>query len=292
MGEERLLENLQQQAKKEKLAAKQFVAEAKLKAEAAALAKQAQMEALAKQKAAQEAQAKQKAEQEAEAKKQQPTMPTTPSPATPQTPQNQQDQMAPSQNEPVMAQGSQDIAFWQQATQSVQKLNQDWNALQPQASKAGLNAIQRDNIKKALDKLIAAVGTQDTEKSMLAAIALYGQSGSLVKTFISPVPPEYFQLNYEIMMSAMESEKMQWSAAEARILKMQSTWSTVKTAAKGKNPSLMNQTELSIRDYETTIRGRQAEIISTKAEIALQNLKAVEEALTAMATAAIGTTGK
>ena len=282
-GEERLLENLQQQAKKEKLAAKQAAGEAKLKAEAAALAKKAQMEALAKQKAAQEAQAK-------EQQPTTPTTPTTPSPTTPQTPQNQQDQTTSSQTVQVVAQGGQQMAFWQQTTQSVQKLNQDWNALVNQASKAGLNTTQRDNIKKTLDNLTAAVSVQNTEKSMLAAIELFGQSGNLAKVFMSPVPPEYFQLNYEIMMSAMESEKMQWSVAEARIPKMQSTWSTVKTAAKGKNSGLMNQTELSIRDYETAIRGRQTEIVSTKAEIALQNLKAVEEALTAMA--ATGTTGQ
>lgn len=287
-GEERLLENLQQQAKKEKLAAKQAAAEAKLKAKEAALAKKAQMEALAKQKAAQEAQ--QKAQEEAQAKKQQPTTPTVPSPTTPQTPQNQESQTTPSQS--VLAQGSQDMAFWQQMTQSVQKLNQDWNALAPQATKAGMTTVQRDRIKKALDNLTAAVSAQNTEKSMLAAIELFGQSGSLAKVYMSPVPPEYFQLNYEIMMSAMEAEKMQWSAAEARIPKMQSTWTTVKAAAKGKNASLMSQTESSIRDYENALRSRQAEIVSTKAEIALQNLKSVEEALTAMAASTASTTGQ
>lgn len=289
-GEERLLENLQQQAKKEKMAAKQAAAEAKMKAEAAALAKKAQMEALAKQKAEQEAKAKQKALEEAQTQKQQPT---TPSPITPQTPPNQnQGQTTPSPTEQVLAQGSQDMAFWQQTSQLVQKINQDWNALEPQASKAGLNASQRNRIKNALDSLTAAVSAQDTEKSMLAAIELFGQSGSLAGVFMSPVPPEYFQLNYEIMRSAMEAEKMQWSAAEARIPKMESTWSTVKTAFKGKNSSLTNQTQLSIRDYETAIRGRQAEVVSTKAETALQNLKAVEEALTAMAASATGTTEK
>ncbi len=274
------------------MAAKQAAGEAKLKAEAAALAKKAQMEALAKQKAEQEAQAKQKAQQEVQTKKQQPTTPMTPTTPSPTAPQSQQDQTTSSQTAPVVAQGGQQMAFWQQTTQLVQKLNQDWNALEPQASKAGLSVTQRDKIKKAVDNLTAAVGAQNTEKSMLAAVELFGQSGSLSKVFMSQVPPEYFQLNYEIMMSAMESEKMQWSAAEARIPKMQSTWSTVKTAAKGKNSSLMNQTELSIRDYEMAIRGRQTEIVSSKAEIALQNLKAVEEALTAMAAAATGTTGQ
>lgn len=302
-GEERLLDNLQQQAKKEKLAAKQAAAEAKLKAEAAALARKAQMEALAKQKAAQEAQAKQKAEQEAQAKQKAqqeipapeqqpmaPTTPATPSPAAPQTPPSQQDQGTPSETVQVVAQGDQQMAFWQQTTQLVKKLRQDWNVLEPQASKAGLSTTQRDNIKTALDNLTTAVGAQNTEKSMAAAIELYRQSGSLAKVFRSPVPPEYFQLSYEIMMSAMEAEKMQWSAAEARIPKIQSTWSTVKTAAKDKNSSLINQTESSFRDYEKSIRGRQTEIVATQAEIVLQNLKAVEEALTATATTSTGTT--
>lgn len=280
-GEEKVLENLQQQAKKEKLAAKQAAAEAKMKAEAAALAKKAQLEALAKQKAEQEA------KQKAEAQQQQPTTPSTPStpsPTTPQVPQIQgQGQTTPSQTEQVLAQGSQGMAFWQQMTQLVQKLNKDWNALEPQASKAGLSTTQRDKIKKALDNLTAAVSAQNTEKSMLAAIELFGQSGSLAKVFMSPVPPEYFQLNYEIMMAAMEAEKAQWSAAEARIPKMESNWSTVKSAFNGKNTSLVNQTQQSIRDYETAIRSRQADIVSTKAETALQNLKAIEEALTEMA---------
>lgn len=279
--EERLLENLQQQAKKEKLAAKQAAAEAQLKAQEAALAKKAQMEAQAKLKAEQEAQ--QKAQQEAEAKKMQQMTPSTPAPAAPQTPQNQQSQTTPSQSAPVVAQGSQDMAFWQQASQSVQKLNQNWNALAPQAVKAGLTTARRDKIKKALDNLTAAVNAQDTEKSMLAAIELFGQSGNLARVYMSPVPPEYFQLNYEIMMSAMEAEKGEWAAATARITKMQSTWTTVKAAAKGKNTSLMTQTETSIRDYESALRGRQSDIVASKAEIALQNLKTVEETLTAMA---------
>lgn len=279
--EERLLENLQQQAKKEKLAAKQAAAEAQLKAQEAALAKKAQMEAQAKLKAEQEAQ--QKAQQEAESKKMQQMTPSTPIPAAPQTPQNQQSQTTPSQSAPVVAQGSQDMAFWQQALQSVQKLNQNWNALAPQAVKAGLTTAQRDKIKKALDNLTAAVNAQDTEKSMLAAIELFGQSGNLARVYMSPVPPEYFQLNYQIMMSAMEAEKGEWAAATARITKMQSTWTTVKAAAKGKNTSLMTQTETSIRDYESALRGRQSDIVASKAEIALQNLKTVEETLTAMA---------
>lgn len=279
--EQNLLNNLQQQAKKEKMAAKQAAAEAQMKAQAAALAKQ---------KAAQEAQ--QKAQQEAEAKKLQqmtpstPSAPSAPAPATPQTPSNQQNQTTPSPTAPVLAQSSQDMAFWQQASQSVQRLNQNWNTLSPQAVKAGLTTAQRDRIKKALDNLTTAVKAQDTEKSMLAAIELFGQSGSLAKVYLSPVPPEYFQLNYEIMMSAMEAEKSQWAAATARITKMQSTWTAVKAAAKGKNTSLMSQTESSIRDYENALRGRQTEMVSSKAETALQNLKSVEQALTAMAASA------
>lgn len=288
--EERLLVNLQQQSKKEKLAAKQAAAEAQLKAQAAALAKQ---------KAAQEAQLK--AQQEAEAKKMQqmtpsipstPSTPSAPAPTTPQTPSNQQNQTTPSPTSPVLAQGSQDMAFWQQASQSVQRLNQNWNALSPQAVKAGLSTVQRDKIKKTLDNLTVAVKAQDTEKSMLAAIELFGQSGSLAKVYMSPVPPEYFQLSYEIMISAMEAEKTQWAAATARITKMQSTWSTVKAAAKGKNVSLMTQTETSIRDYENALRGRQSDMVASKAETALQNLKTVEEALTAMAASTTSQTGQ
>lgn len=270
--EESLLENLQQQAQKEKLAAQQATAEAQLKAQEAALAKQ---------KAEQEAQ--QKAQQEAESPKTQQTTPSAPAPTTPQAEQNQQSQTTPSETEPVLAQSSQAIAFWQQASLSVTRLNQYWDALETQVVKAGLTTTQRDKIKKALDNLTAAVKAQDTEKSMLTAIELFGQSGNLAKVYTFPVPYEYFQLNYEIMMSAMEADKMQWAAATARISKMQSNWNTVKAAAKGKNTSLITQTESSISDYENALRGRQSDIVASKAEIALQNLKTVEEALTAMA---------
>lgn len=303
-GEERLLENLLQQAEKEKLASKQAAAEAKLKAEQEALTK-ARAEALAKQKAEQEAQARQKAEQEAQAKqkareetqnnnKAQPVMPGTPTPEAQETPQNQQNNSVsvPSMTEPVLAQGSQNSSFWPVAAQSVQKLNQNWNALEPQADEAGLNTTQRNNIKKALDDLTAAVNAQNTEKSLMAAIELFRQSGNLANVFSYPVPSEYFQLNYAIMMSALESEKMEWSAAEARIPRIQSAWKAVKAAAKGENASLMNQTELSIRDYEQAIRNKQAKIISTKAEVAWQNLKAVKDALIEMGTSTAGKTGE
>ena len=73
---------------------------------------------------------------------------------------------------------------------------------------------------------------------------------------------------------------------------MQSAWSAVKTAAKGKNSSLINQTETSIRDYAAAIQGQRTDQVSSKADIALQNLRSVGKAMTATAASTAGTTKK
>ena len=205
-GEERLLENLRQQAQKEKLAAQQVCHSGQTEGRANCISQESSEGGARQTKSGPRSQKSKELKKRPKLKKYSQLRHLH---QLVQIPQAQLHQLVPMsqahllhkirkanrvrpllpRRSPYWAQGTQGLGFWQQATQSVQKLNQDWNTLEPQASKAGLGTNQRNNIQKALDDLTAAVSAQNTEKSSMAAIALLGQSGSLAKSIHIPSAP-------------------------------------------------------------------------------------------------------
>lgn len=202
-----------------------------------------------------------------------------------QSQQSQQNQQGQSQS---MQQGQQTQtgsakqkpeSDWQNEINSIKKIHQEWNKLEPESVKAGLSVSSRDSFESALDKLTLGISKQDKKASILAAIELYGQYANLVERFDTPVPSDFYRLKYEIMSASAEAGEKEWKTAQERIPRIKEYWSQVKVQAKVKDENLMNCTEFSLQDMENALKRQETELLLVKVEIVMKNLQELEKKL-------------
>lgn len=185
------------------------------------------------------------------------------------------------QSQPGMqGQGQENV--WQKADKSLKSIHQSWNKLEPEAIKAGLQVKARDDFEKGLEDLTLNVGQQKSEESLMAAVSLYQHFAQLAMVFAMSTPPDYFQVKYEAMAAMIEAAKMDWTAAQKRLPKIQEHWNNLKVQAQGMDTKLLNQCEFSIHDLRNAITAKQSDLVMIKGEILMNNLKQLENKLSKM----------
>ncbi len=163
--------------------------------------------------------------------------------------------------------------------QSLKKIHESWNKLEPQAIEAGLPPGDRENFKLALNDLTIAISNQRLEESLLAAIELYGQYAGLARIFSIPTPAEFYEVQYGVMSSMGEASRADWDAATDRIAAIFSPWSMLLPVAGKKDKLLAQQTDLSLKDLQEAINSEEINLVVFKGDIALSNLKMLEKKL-------------
>ena len=195
--------------------------------------------------------------------------------------QSQQDQKG-SQKSPSgqSGEGQQSTTTqWKKEMQSLKKIHESWNKLEPQAVEAGLPPGDRENFKLALNDLTIAISNQRLEESLLAAIELYGQYAGLARIFSIPTPAEFYEVQYGVMSSMGEASRADWDAATDRIAAIFSPWSMLLPVAGKKDKLLAQQTDLSLKDLQEAINSEEINLVVFKGDIALSNLKMLEKKL-------------
>ncbi|MEN6351455.1 MAG: hypothetical protein ABFD08_18945 [Syntrophomonas sp.] len=179
-----------------------------------------------------------------------------------------------------MTQGAtQEESSWKSLQQNLKSIHQSWNKLEPEAIKAGLSTTSRDNFEKTLEELTVKVGEKNPEDSVLAAATLYNDFSELARVFAMSIPPDFFQVKSEILAAAIEAERQQWDSAKEHLPAIQQHWNNLKLQAKNADAKLLNQTEFSVHDLEQAIKNENLDMVSIKAEIAMNNLKQLEKKL-------------
>lgn len=170
-------------------------------------------------------------------------------------------------------------ADWQQEYTSLKNIHVSWNKLEPQAVEAGLSVSTRNEFEKALEKLTAMINDQKQEESLSAAVDLYKNYAGLAGVFTMQVPAEYFNVRYEIMAAILQVGARNWKEASSHLPGIEEHWSHLKVQAAQAGPQLISQTDFAITDLEQAIKNQQAEMAAIKGEIAMTNLKALEDKL-------------
>ena len=168
---------------------------------------------------------------------------------------------------------------WQKEMQSLKKIHESWNKLEPQAVEAGLPPSDRENFKLALNDLTIAISNQRLEESLLAAVELYGQYAGLARVFSIPTPAEFYEVQYGVMSSMAEASRGDWAAATDKITATSDPWSMLLPLAGKKDKMLAQQTDLSLKDLEDAINSEEINLVVFKGDIALNNLKTLEKQL-------------
>jgi hypothetical protein len=189
--------------------------------------------------------------------------------------QNQQEQ---GQSQPQAGQQSQ-ISGWQKEDTSIKNIHRNWNALEPEAIKAGLATKDRDGFEQALEKLTLSVAQRKQEESLTAAIELYGQYANLVRVFSMPIPAEFFQLKYQVMMAVSQATKKDWAAAEQHIPQIQESWTHLKVKAQKQDGKSVSRTEFSLHDLEQALKRQELDLLLIKAEVVMDNLQKMQKEL-------------
>ena len=171
------------------------------------------------------------------------------------------------------------VSQWQKEMQSLKKIHESWNKLEPQAIEAGLPPGDRENFKLALNDLTIAVSNQRLEESLLAAIELYGQYAGLARVFSMPTPAVFYEVQYGVMSSMAEASRGDWAAATDKINAISDPWSMLLPLAGKKDKMLAQQTDLSLKDLADAISSEEINLVVFKGDIALNNLKMLEKKL-------------
>ncbi|HWP96318.1 MAG TPA: hypothetical protein VN426_05670 [Syntrophomonadaceae bacterium] len=164
-------------------------------------------------------------------------------------------------------------------TTSLQNIHRNWNSLEPDAVTAGLSVGARDNFEMYLDELTKAVSQQKMEDSFLAAISLYDSFGEIAKVLKMPLPSDFFKVKYQTMAALVEASRKDWKLAESHANTIDTHWNQLRLQAKSADPKLMDRTEFSLHDIQQAIKSQSLELVAFKGEIAMSNLKQLEEAL-------------
>jgi len=170
---------------------------------------------------------------------------------------------------------------WQKEFSTLKNIHTSWNTLMPEAVSAGMSVSSRDQFDKALEQLTQNISNQKLEESLAAALVLYKNYADLTPLFTTSVPAEFYQVKYEIMASIFESSLKNWSAAAEHVPKLKEHWVYFSSQATQADPKLLNQTSFAISDLEKAIQSKQMELVIIKGEIAMINLKNLEEKLSA-----------
>jgi hypothetical protein len=194
--------------------------------------------------------------------------------------QSSQSQGSQSQNgESQSTQTQKQTTDWQKEFSSLKTIHTGWNSLMPEAVEAGMSIDSRNQFSKSLEQLTQDISKQKLEDSISALLMLYKNYADLNKLFTSSVPAEFYQVKYEIMAAIFEASRKNWTSAEEHAPKIQERWVHLSAQAKDADPKILNRTEFAVLDLDQAIKSKQMELVMIKGEIAMTNLKSLEEKL-------------
>lgn len=175
--------------------------------------------------------------------------------------------------------GAQQGMTWEQETKGLMKIHENWNSLQAEALKAGMNNNMKAGFDKALDQLTIEINNQDAGGSLLAAINLFGQFTGIAQLFKGQLPPVFYDSQYEVMQVIALGQQEDWEDAQSQVITMQDQWNTLKAQAQQAKPQTISCTEIAIQDLVRAVDMNSKELVSIKGEIAVKNMKKLQEEL-------------
>jgi len=177
---------------------------------------------------------------------------------------------------------------WQKEYMSLKNIHNAWNSLEPDAVEGGLSVNSRNAFEKALQELTTGISNEKLEESLMAAINLYKYYAELTQVFKTQVPPEFYQVKHVVMAGIFEAGRGDWTKAQAYLPAIEEHWAHLKMQAKDTDPKVLSCTEFALKDLEDAIKAQQIEMVVIKGEIAMNNLKSLEEKLSSKSSSGEG----
>jgi hypothetical protein len=169
------------------------------------------------------------------------------------------------------------LSDWQKEEDSLRKIHQSWNEVEPEAMKAGLNVQKRNQFENDLKSLTFEIGQKQLEGSLIAAVNLVEGYANLVEVFRTPVPPGYYKVTYEAMAATAQAGRNNWEAAQGHVPSLTENWESLRPKAEEADKKTSAQIDFAVKDMAEAINSQQINLVLIKGEILLNNLKKLEK---------------
>ena len=165
-------------------------------------------------------------------------------PARPATAGGEQGQQQPGQadtRQTTVQAGQQGTADWTREQDSIRKINQQWNSLEPEAIKAGLNPEVRDQFEKTMEELTMNISERKSQgkphRCHRVISFLFGYGDGTQKQ----APAPYYRVKYELMMSAARANALQWDMARQHASSLSQHWEMLRMKNEGQDNEVFYQ---------------------------------------------------
>lgn len=170
---------------------------------------------------------------------------------------------------------------WADIEKTVTNIHRDWNMLEAEAMKQGMDTVTRDSFEQALAHFTVTLEQKIPQESLFAVLDVYKYYPDLVELFENKVPADFYRVKYEVMMIRAQASREEWIMAGEHISKMKTAWGNLKKDEKLKNEKdMVKQTENSLEDIELGVEMEDTKLVEIKGSIALDNLDKVEGVFT------------
>ncbi|WHH59105.1 hypothetical protein [Petroclostridium sp. X23] len=166
---------------------------------------------------------------------------------------------------------------WESITKKVEKIHEQWNELQPEAVKGGTPTKVMDTFSNTLNTLTTYVESRDMQNTLFFANELYRNIPDFMEQYNEKVPPDIKRMAYFIRDAKYNGMINQWEKSVSSINNLKSHWAIVKAQGKKEQEKQVSQMDFSITELEKVVTQGNITLTRLKSDIALDNLKKLEE---------------
>lgn len=136
-----------------------------------------------------------------------------------------------------------------------------------------------DQFEKTMEELTMNISERKARESLIGAIELYRSYSDMAMVLKSKLPPPYYRVKYELMMSAARANALQWDMARQHASSLSQHWEMLRMKNEGQDNEVFTKTEYSLTDVKRAVDLKQKQLVLIKAEIAMQNLEDMKKKL-------------
>ncbi|MBO8158968.1 hypothetical protein [Thermosyntropha sp.] len=162
------------------------------------------------------------------------------------------------------------------------RMYREWNMLEPELVKEGINKSERENFQKGLDELGKAVQEESKADALLAGLKMYKHYADISRFFAVPVPADFYMVKYEALTAATLAENRDFDKARKHLPAMLEYWNMLKVQKKQADAKLLNQVEFSLYDLKQVIENKEGMLLVWKTEVVKGNFEQLEDSLSGM----------
>lgn len=172
---------------------------------------------------------------------------------------------------------SPDDKKWKDTTTKIEETHKQWNELQPDLSKGGVQQKVLDDFSNTLNTLTTYITAKDLQNTLLYSNELYRFIADFMDPYNNKTPPESKRITYFIRNAKYSGMANQWEKAKSSITNLKSHWSILKPQIKKDQQDAADKMDVSILELEKVVAQSNMTLTKIKSDIALENVKALEQ---------------